>query len=775
MEENSTKMDKLYTIDWNYLDGRQKIMNYQQEFTPMHLQVLSGDVAKSATLSADLNTLDILPSTEGKRLDIALTMENLYFQSQFQKSKIENNQLVVNLSVPIIINAEGIELDTNKPIVDLKTEIDPKNMILNSEFQLLLHQGLYEEQRLAQIIQQISNRELAIKKEPNKYAGTIKENEDISTFGWDIVSGASFQNVNRQIKLQNTFPQDIEAIYKDDLTGTVTIDGHFMNWELTTSGDGKNVTFKCTFKSATIVNFETSKGTETAPLDENNWFEVQVPLATFNDEHGRQDATGKNDGQFETLKISKLNENDESNIKLIDTAYPEKIENVMTFKVMMDSLLKKYIEDLSHDKKALQHVFSFLQLGETANEGRWQWLKAKYVSYAVAATESIDTSVFAVMYQTTSDTIPDTQQVDARLLKNGTYNQTILAISKLAYFKNVIYEALPYADILPQSDVDIDTDNLVITNKKKFDYAFLKDNNTKISVDEGQFKLGFFNNDFQLNVAGKEPFTEANKKGILHHSILEKTTLAFKDGGIYLKDEGSEFSTTVESENIDSDWFSWESFAIGIASSLAIGGICYGAVKYGSKIAKILKFDKIGRWFTSRVLRRGNRYTTPAGNSTRLNLASTEIELVLENERRRLSNSQFSLSDRIDGYESEARNSRKTSDDLANDPEQERSRAVNDFADRYASDTALIKTGMLSRCAPFEKDTVKQALAFVYNKAINDLVGDTTIQEENAQPVGIDDFWKAITDTIQWPDQSEIKITDAYCNGIITLQGEIKG
>lgn len=763
-------MNKLYTVEWKRV-SKGEIVNCKQQAQIDFLK-LKGE-KQVQQLNAKMNEFEILPSTEGHRLDIALKLSQVSFRSEFKNHFVEHNHLIVKLGVPIKIDINGIRVDIQKPIVNLLVKICSDDLVLNSEFEVVLQNLLHENRTLEQVVKQIND---AIAGNGRVTRSTdiaeIKVNDDLTTFGWDVVSGMSFANANEKIATQKTFPQTINDEFSDPLFGDASLVGTFQGWQLTNNGDGRNIAIKCTFSPKTTLKIDLGKlGEKKYELDSNYWFEVQLPLTTFDAKDKHMDSTGLNDGQFKELKIKKVDESGETTIILINTSLPSEIKNSPSLTAIVNSLLKNYIEGLVADKNALQHVFSFMQLNETSKTERWQWLKATKVSYAVAPSDSLNESVFAVMYQTTTKKVPDAQQVDGRLLENAKNNAVVVAISKQAYFKNVIYEALPYAEILPKSDMELDEDNMVVYNSKPFTYAFLKDSETKIEVDKKRFRLGFSNNDLQLNVNGQEPFSQGNTSGIIHHEVLEHMTLGFKDHAMWLSEKDSEYTTSVETKNIEQSWFSLKDFAIGVASSLAFGALCYSAIKYSSKIAKIVNYIPGGKWVTSRIRRTGRRFSNGSGANEIPNASNVQMNALIENQRFRIDSEVSDLNEFI--IFSRETGVRSSHGDVMDDSIRERTRVVENFEDRFERDSTFIKTGFLMRCVPLTKNNATQTIKAIGEQQLIDLFGDEAIKQEE-KPVNISMFWKGISEIIQWPQQTEIVVDDLKCNGVILIQGKFE-
>lgn len=330
---------------------------------------------------------------------------------------------------------------------------------------------------------------------------------NVDLFGWDTSFGTSFTNANKSITSQKSTPK---AFAHGDDKAVGSISGTWDSWSLTLNGDGQNVNLKCPINAGTYY-CELPQNKDKTVLLGSQWLEVQIRLDAFDSDSPYFDKTSEKDsGQIQNLKAKT---DGGSSIHPIVSIYAQSFdENSPIFKdlelaeaevAICQSAFKDYFKD-NLDK--FNNIFSTFIINAKADKGHFQWLKPTKVNYAIATTESADTSMLSVLCMTENRPSPTSgNATDPRLLAAANAD-SVFAITQKRFLEKWLMPGIVLGNAgTSLNDYFMFSDTLISNNK---DLTFKnrvtnKDNNaTDLIVPKGNFKMGIFDTQVEMKFEG---------------------------------------------------------------------------------------------------------------------------------------------------------------------------------------------------------------------------------------------------------------------------------
>ena len=332
---------------------------------------------------------------------------------------------------------------------------------------------------------------------------------NIDLFGWDTSFGISFDHVNQSIIDQKSTPS---SFAEGDAGAAGSVAGTWMDWSFTLNGDGKNINIKCPIKSGSYQPVLTP---DAKPVDLGkdgaNWVEIEIRLDAFSSDGSYFDKTSVNgSGKMQDYKV-----------KATGGTVEEPVVSVYTMSITPQTpgfsslsdpeaevavFQSKLMDYFKANLEAFQNIFSSFILNAKADKGQFQWLKPTTTDYTVQTTDTMSTSVFAVLAMTDSRPAPGTgNATDPRLLKAAN-SGAVFAIAKKRFLEQWLKPGVVLANAGTSPDDYFLYSDTLISNNKDLVFKNRVENHAKkptdLKVPKGNFKIGTFDTQMMVEFEG---------------------------------------------------------------------------------------------------------------------------------------------------------------------------------------------------------------------------------------------------------------------------------
>ena len=306
----------------------------------------------------------------------------------------------------------------------------------------------------------------------------------VSLQGWDTVNAVTYSTINALIVNTESYPKNFD--FEDD-TG-IKLEGTWTVWRLTRHGDGQNLRIACHIGTGKIIRAE-----EELVLNGGH-VNIEVKLKFLDGPRDKiADPTGTG-GDSKRLAV-----NQDEPVVVLDTGHdsngPWKNDLHGTFQSYFEKNLVEF-----------KHVFNDVIVNVSANNDNFQWVKPTNVGYAVADTDNLDTSVFAVLGMTGGKSLDNiAHEVDPRILDNlpaGT-NSVFAVGGDLLLEKLLLPAAVKYLQGSTAADFTVGEEGLAVVNNKELSWQKIKlqdqsevtpkvaANNFRISIESDYLQVEF--------------------------------------------------------------------------------------------------------------------------------------------------------------------------------------------------------------------------------------------------------------------------------------------
>ncbi|MDD1012581.1 TULIP family P47-like protein [Pseudomonas rubra] len=250
----------------------------------------------------------------------------------------------------------------------------------------------------------------------------------VTTNGWDTVSICRVSALNERIKLEKTYPANIESSID-----TFSLKADFAPWAISTGGDGRNVKVRIPLKSGSYKGLS-GKTYDIAGVS----VEAYVKLSYF-------PLPAPNVAKDGTYKL-------EVNTKIVDPSDP--IAAVISLRdpnnvldTVNQSLLRGIIEGWLNKPENLAKfdtLFSTVVINNMGKESEdYKWLRGTAMSYAYTDKSTEESSIFGVLCMTNErDYSGLPNQLPAVSLEQD--NNSMFLISREIFVKYQLLPSLPF-------------------------------------------------------------------------------------------------------------------------------------------------------------------------------------------------------------------------------------------------------------------------------------------------------------------------------------------
>ncbi|HYG59004.1 MAG TPA: TULIP family P47-like protein [Symbiobacteriaceae bacterium] len=581
---------------------------------------------------------------------------------------------------------------------------------------------------------------------------------NIDLFGWDTAYGISFTKANEAIKALKSTPVGFTLANKNAHgTEVANVDGKWGDWQLTTNGDGQNLTMKCPITAGTYTTI-TEAGT-TFDLS-GTWVEVEIKLKYLDQKNiTYQDPTAKAGTGTQMNLQARTASSDPtdpvasitaSSFNFAQAGDPE------IAKAICESLFKSWF---TANLDQFNHVFSIFVINETADQGAFQWLKPTALSYAVNSTGSLDTSVFGVMAMTESRPVTlNTHTVDPRMLTvaNG---HSAFSISAELFVKKWIMPGLLAMRLgSSESDYVLSNDGMFWENKDQIQWGTFTDNNNNPKpayVDTGKFRVGLVGD--LMKVEFTDLYWEIESGITAHVNYTEYYSISLSSGtdakdkpyaNVLTATQAGKPSLVVSTSM--ADWKRYENLGFEIGMSIlgaVVGGLIGGAADAAA--SGVADAAEAGE---EAALESGSEMVS-------MDLSDTLLDVMSDSSESMSSASEQGLSD--------------ASSDISDASEMEEAGASQES----------ILSKFVSRVQSFGKNLWAakwKLVGGIVGGAVGAGIGEIpsildAISEKNFSDVpSLDNFAANCVGAVQWPNSSGFTLTSATLSGALILGGDLQ-
>ncbi|NFL33788.1 toxin [Clostridium botulinum] len=575
---------------------------------------------------------------------------------------------------------------------------------------------------------------------------------DLSLLGWDIESSVSYKTMNEFIKKDNLYEKKFHQ-YMEVRRNEYTIDGEFGPWQMTTGADGQNIRFLCPIKSAT---YKINDDVYIAKPD--NFIIIQVDLKYFDSKTTIIDPSGLNNGQQLNLKV-KTDSTDEINAVILvgsrityvnEDIYPgDDISLEIVFKTWFNTNIQKFTQ-----------IFSYILLNETSKIPEYQWLKPTQLSYGSASVtmpdpsnpnkelSNLDASTFAAMamVENHKNDRPN-HAVDNRFLELSK-TPAAFAISMPEFLKHFLVTGLQAMQIDNLDAFEVSSENLVITNKKKINFGKIQDQNRQVDalIEPNNFKLAIQNNQVVVEIVDATWQQVVGVTG--HFGYRQAYNLILKnENNVYkpmLEESGD---VTISYMVTEEAWKTTQDAIISATVGLVVGTII------GTAFSKLS--DKLYKFLKSKFIVKNKKAS--------LKISGKDINEVIEmsdlSKPQLLSIKKANAKISTEEVGLISQNGSTSLENLAIFKKKPRP-----IGERVQILGLKLVSGLIT--------TFGWSIGFVLPDILKDVINANINNNFEVLP-GIQQFTQQCIGSIQWPDNSELKIDFAKLQGVYLLGGNL--
>lgn len=458
---------------------KNKVFLWKNRNLPLSSNKIEISVNRDINLHFWINKIRVLDSSTHKFIQFLMKIK--YGSYKINDKKFSLNDAYFKLQVPIQMDEkDNIYLSELSDIKPYGLSIKPLSTFEQIKFNnaikyFFTHNAIY----IHWLLKSASPAEIfnyakyndEVKQNPymdrttEKQQSIIRNNNDLSIAGWDMVIATSFDSMNKRIIKDNAFPKEME--YKEeDIIADIELSLKFKNWQLTGQGGGKNVTIQTEISNGSLSIVGKTKKNYEIDNAQKNFLTIQVVLTDFKTDIVK-DETGNNDGVGHKLKIDPR-ENDEHDSVII-------VKNNVHFKDDVNNMIFSYFEVACRNafnenkfKTEIMQIFSFYQLDETSKNPGFQFLKPTAALYgtSVSSDGDLKKSLFAIQAISESKDIPKSQTPDLRLVEESKCNDAV-AINKLVYMHHTFDKVKEWSGFAMPEDFSMEDENYIIFNNKR--------------------------------------------------------------------------------------------------------------------------------------------------------------------------------------------------------------------------------------------------------------------------------------------------------------------
>lgn len=580
----------------------------------------------------------------------------------------------------------------------------------------------------------------------------------VDLFGWDTVFGISYTKANQAIRDLKSTPPKFD--YDDEKGGVQkgTLTGQWGDWQLTTKGDGQNLTLQCPIVQGTFTTIMES-GT-TFAID-NTWIEIEVKLQYLDqDTPTYSDPTATpGTGTQKNLQIRTASSEPADPVVSIE-AYSFTFPTADDPEVAAAICSAYFKEWFNQNLSQFNHVFSVLVVNQLADKDQFQWLKPTDIGYAVSSTDSLDTSVFGVLAMTESRSkAQNAHQIDSRLLTIAGGTHSAFAIAAPLFVKKWLMPGL-LAMRLGSSEADyvLSNDGLTWANKHDIQWSTFTDkhnNPVPAYIPNGKLTLGVVGDTIKADF--QDLYWEVDRGITMHVQYTEYYSLSLKSGTDKYGKPYQNVLTVTENGTpyltVGTDVKTWKQWTeLGVEMGLAVLGAIAGGLAGGFADAATDSIADAAANAAAKAGEDGEEMIT-------MDLTNPLTEALLPGN---------SSVDTI-------------ADETAVESNQELTDAANMQTEGQSSESILAK--YVNKVQDIGKSMWKakwRLTGAIVGGVIGTGLGfipkiiDLIEQEEFSSLPSLDEFGQNCVGAVQWPDGSTFNLTAATLLGALILSGDLQ-